>query len=133
MKVRVYTNEEISILRKNIFVRDVKYKREINYDPVFKLWCIMMRLDFPELSAREIFARGGFDINILHKKLPQRRIKDWLDNYRKFGIKYFLPETDSYSTIRKTKESLPITYDNMKMQLIDFVLKRLKEINYDNR
>ena len=85
MKVRVYTNEEISILRKNIFVRDVKYKREISYDPVFKLWCIMMRLDFPELSAREIFARGGFDINILHKKLPQRRIKDWLDNYRKIG------------------------------------------------
>lgn len=133
MKVRVYTNEEISILRKNIFVRDVKYKREISYDPVFKLWCIMMRLDFPELSAREIFARGGFDINILHKKLPQRRIKDWLDNYKKFGVKYFLPETDSYSTIRNVKENLPITYDNMKMQLIDFVLKRLKEINYDNR
>ena len=133
MKVRVYTNEEISILRKNIFVRDIKYKREISYDPVFKLWCIMMRLDFPELSAREIFARGGFDINILHKKLPQRRIKDWLDNYRKFGIKYFLPETDSYSTIRKTKDNLPVVYDNMKMQLIDFVLKRLKEINYDNR
>ena len=133
MKVRVYTNEEISILRKNIFVRDVKYKRDISYDPVFKLWCIMMRLDFPELSAREIFARGGFDINILHKKLPQRRIKDWLDNYRKFGIKYFLPENDSYSTIRKTKDNLPVVYDNMKMQLIDFVLKRLKEINYDNR
>jgi len=133
MKVRVYTNEEISILRKNIFVKDVKYKREICYDPVFKLWCIMMRLDFPELSAREIFARGGFDIGILHKKLPQRRIKDWLDNYKKFGIKYFLPEHECYSTIRKTQESLPITYDNMKMQLIDFVLKRLKEINYDNR
>lgn len=133
MKVRIYTNEEISILRKNIFVRDIKYKREISYDPIFKLWCIMMRLDFPELSAREIFARGGFDVNILHKKLPQRRIKDWLDNYRKFGIKYFLPETDSYSSIRKVQENLPITYDNMKMQLIDFVLKRLKEINYDNR
>ena len=84
MKVRVYTNEEISILRKNIFVKDVKYKREICYDPVFKLWCIMMRLDFPELSAREIFASGCFDIGILHKKLPQRRIKDWLDNYKKF-------------------------------------------------
>lgn len=133
MKVRIYTNEEISILRKNIFVRDIKYKREISYDPIFKLWCIMMRLDFPELSAREIFARGGFDVNILHKKLPQRRIKDWLDNYRKYGIKYFLPETDSYSSIRKVQENLPITYDNMKMQLIDFVLKRLKEINYDNR
>lgn len=133
MKVRVYTNDEISTLRKNIFVRDIKYKREISYDPVFKLWCIMMRLDFPELSAREIFARGGFDINILHKKLPQRRIKDWLDNYKKFGIKYFLPETDCYFSIRKTEEKLTITYDNMKMQLIDFVLKRLKELNNVSR
>lgn len=133
MKVRVYTDEEISILRKNIFVRDVKYKREISYDPVFKLWCIMMRLEFPELSAREIFSRGSFDVNILHKKLPQRRIKDWLDNYKKFGIKYFLPENESYSTIKKSKNNLPITYDSMKMQLMDFVLKRLKEINDENR
>lgn len=133
MKVRIYNNEELDSLKKNIFVREIKYKREISYDPIFKLWTIMMRLDFPELSAREIFARGGFDVNILHKKLPQRRIKEWLDNYKQFGIKYFLPESESYSTIRNQKKSLPITYDNMKMQLIDFVLKRLKEINNDNR
>lgn len=133
MKARVYTNEEISILKNNIFVKDVKYKREISYDPIFKLWCIMMRLEFPELSAREIFSRGSFDVNILHKKLPQRRIKEWLDNYKKFGIKYFLPEDESYSTIRKPKINPPITYDSMKMQLMDFVLKRLKEINDENR
>lgn len=133
MKVRVYTDEELESLKKNIFVKEIKYKREISYDPIFKLWTIMMRLEFPELSAKEIFARGGFDINILHKKLPQRRIKDWLDNYRKFGVKYFLPESESYCTIRKQKDLLPITYDNMKMQLIDFVLKKLKELNDDNR
>lgn len=37
-----------------------------------------MKHDLPELSAREIFARGGIDINIVHKKLPQRRIKNGL-------------------------------------------------------
>lgn len=133
MKVRVYTDEELKILKRNIFVREIRYKREIVYDPLFKLWTIMMRLEFPELSAREIFARGGFNINILHKKLPQRRIKDWLDNYRKFGIKYFLPEQESYHSIKVISNIKPVTYDSMKMQLMDFVLKKLKELNNDNR
>ena len=32
MKVRLYTDNEIKILEQNIFVRKVKYKREIEYD-----------------------------------------------------------------------------------------------------
>ena len=87
MKVRLYTDEEINKLNNSIFVRSVKYKREIEYDPLFKLWTIVMKHDLPELSAREIFARGGIDINIVHKKLPQRRIKEWMDNYKKFGMR----------------------------------------------
>ena len=96
MKVHLYTDEEINKLNNSIFVRSVKYKREIEYDPLFKLWTIVIKHDLPELSAREIFARGGIDINIIHKKLPQRRIKEWMDNYKKFGIRYFLPEDEYY-------------------------------------
>ena len=93
----------------------------------------MMIYDMPELSAREIFSRGGFDINILHKKLPQRRIKDWVDNYKKFGIRYFLPEDEYYQSITYIKNN-EVVYDSMKMQLLDYVLKRLKEIDFnDNR
>ena len=54
MKVRLYTDEEINKLNNSIFVRSVKYKREIEYDPLFKLWTIVMKHDLPELSAREI-------------------------------------------------------------------------------
>ena len=93
MKIRLYTDAEIAKLEQSIFVRSVKYKRELEYEPLFKLWTIVLKHDFPELTAREIFARGGLDINILHKKLPQRRIKEWMDNYKKFGIRYFLPES----------------------------------------
>ncbi len=133
MKVRLYTDNEIKILKQSIFVRNIKYKREIEYDPIFKLCTIMLRYDMPELSAREIFARGGFDINILHKKLPQRRIKDWVDNYKKFGIRYFLPEDEYYQSITYIKNN-EVVYDSMKMQLLDYVLKRLKEIDFnDNR
>ncbi len=133
MKVRLYTDKEIKILKQSIFVRNVKYKREIEYDPIFKLWTIMMRYDMPELSAREIFARGGFDINILHKRLPQRRIKDWVDNYKKFGIRYFLPENNYYQSITYEKDNT-IYYDIFKTKILDYVLRRLKEIDFnDNR
>lgn len=133
MKVRLYTDNEIEKLKQCIFIRNIKYKREIEYDPIFKLWTIMMRYDMPELSAREIFARGGFDINILHKKLPQRRIKDWVDNYKKFGIRYFLTENEYYQSITYEKNNT-VYYDTFKMQILDYVLRRLKEIDFnDNR
>ncbi len=131
MKVRLYTDDEIKKLKQCVFVRNIKYKREIEYDPVFKLWTIMMKHDMPELTAKEIFARGGFDVNILHKKLPQRRIKEWVDNYIKFGIRYFLPENEYYQSITKVTDNNDVVYDSFKMQLLDYVLKRLKEINFD--
>ena len=133
MKVRLYTDEEIKKLKGNMFVRDIKYKREISYDPVFKLWTIMMRLQFPQLSASEIFSRGGFDTEILHKKLPQRRIKDWLDNYKKFGVKYFLPLNECYYTIKKLESNHEIKNNKIEIQILKFVLQKLKELECDNR
>ena len=133
MKVRLYTDDEIAKLKQSVFVRSVKYKRELEYEPLFKLWTIVLKHDFPELTAREIFARGGLDINILPKKLPQRRIKEWMDNYKKFGIRYFLPENEYYKSITFTKDN-EVYYDSLKLQLMDFVLNRLKEIsNEENR
>lgn len=129
MKTRIYTKEELELLKKNIFVLDVKYKREIVYDPVFKLWTIMMRLEHPELTAREIFERGGFNICILHHKLPQRRIKEWLDNYKKFGVAYFLPVNTPYYSIKKLTKDKEVQVDSMKEQLLEFVLGKLNEKN----
>ena len=128
MKIRLYTDEEISKLKQSIFIKSVKYKRELEYEPIFKLWTIVLKHDYPELTAREIFARGGIDTNILHKKLPQRRIKEWIDNYKKFSIRYFLPENECYSSIN-TKEKDIVHSNDLKDQLMKFVLKRLKEIN----
>ena len=91
----------------------------------------MMKYDMPELSAREIFSRGGLDVNILHKKLPQRRIKEWIDNYKKFGIRYFLPENEYYQNITYIKNNKNV-YDSFKIQTLDYVLNRLKEINFDD-
>lgn len=130
MKKRVYTKEEIKKLKQCFFVQDIKRKSEISYDPVFKLWTIMMRYEFPELTAREIFARAGFDIGILNNKLPQRRIKEWKDNYIKFGVKYFLPDNEPYHSINKIEHKIEAK-NNLREQLMTIVLQKLKE--YDNR
>lgn len=125
MKVRLYTDEELKSLKQNMFIRDIKYRREIVYDPIFKLWTIMMRYDCPELSASEIFKRAGIDTTILHKDLPRKRIKDWLDNYYSFGVAYFLPEDSHYYTIRKNK-AVCNELDDFKSQLLNCILKRLE-------
>ena len=112
MKVRIFTEEEKEKLENNIYVIKVQHNRTIIYDPVFKLWCIMMRLYYPELSAKEIFKAGKFDTNMLNDRTPQERIRQWLNNFYKFGIKYFIPEDKAYYTLPET-------------------LKKYKENNYD--
>ncbi len=126
MKARIYTDEEIKLFKANMFVLEVRYKRELMYDPLFKLWTIMMRLKFPELSAREIFELGGFNTDMLHNKLPQRRIKEWLDNYRKYGYEYFIPNKP-YSNIRKLKD-LSKGENQFKENLSLLVMRELEKI-----
>lgn len=126
MKLRYYTDEELVSLKKNVFVKDVHLKRTIEYDVVFKLWCIMMRLEFPELTGKDIFIKAGFDVSILHDSLPQRRIGEWLKNYKKFGVNYFLPNLEPYFSLNKKVQS---EEDIFKTRLLSFILVRLKELN----
>ena len=126
MKAHIYTDEEIKKLKNNKYVLDVLYKRQIKYDTVFKLWCIFMRLQYPELSAKEIFKVADFPVDILHYKLPQRRIKEWLDNYIKYGSNYFIDNMPYYNvTSSKVK-----TYKNLYLiqEMIDLYIKKIEEL-----
>ena len=126
MKIRYYTDKELELLTKNMFVKEVHLKRTIEYDVVFKLWCIMMRLEFPELTGKDIFLKAGFDVDMLHDNLPYRRIADWVKNYKKFGLNYFLPDLEPYHSleIKNVKKE-----DIFKTRLLSFVLIRLKELD----
>lgn len=126
MKLRYYTDSELKTLESNIFVKEIQYKRKIEYDTLFKLWCIMMRFDCPELTAKQIFERAGFDCSILSDTLPYRRIGEWLKQYKRYGINYFLPELEPYCSKGITKKE--IKEDTFKLKLLQTVLKRLKEI-----
>ncbi|MDO5556930.1 MAG: hypothetical protein Q4G05_01615 [Clostridia bacterium] len=129
MKLRYYTDNEIAELKQNMFINKIHYKRVIEYDIVFKLWCIMMRLEFPELTGKDIFNRASINTNILHDNLPYRRIAEWLKNYRKFGINYFLPELEPYHSLEKQKTEDKI--DPVKLQILNYVLKELKKLEKD--
>lgn len=130
MKLRYYTDKELASLNRNMFVKSVRYKRQIEYDVVFKLWCVMMRLKFPELTCKDIFERAGFDTRILHDSLPHRRIGEWLKSYRKFGINYFLPELAPYHSLEFTVEKAP---DIFKIKLLSAVLQELKELDKNEK
>ena len=125
MKLRYYTDKEIESLKSNMFVKNILHKRTIEYDVVFKLWCIMMRFKFPEFTGKEIFRRAGFNVDILNDNLPYRRIGEWVKNYKKFGLEYFLPELAPYHSLDKEpQEEKP---DSFKLQLLKIVLEYLKE------
>lgn len=130
MKIRYYTDKELESLIKNMFVKEVHLKRIIEYDVVFKLWCIMMRLEFPELTGKDIFLKAGFDVDMLHDNLPYRRIADWLKNYKKFGLNYFLPDLESYHSlgVKSAKKD-----DLFKTRLLSFILIRLKELDNNEK
>ena len=116
MKRRIYTDDEIKILKSNIFIQDINYKRELVYDRICKLWTIVMRVECPELTAKEIFERAGINTTILHPDLPRKRIKFWIYNYKKFGVKYVIPEDQPYTV-----------NDKFKKQIFDIVLRRLEQ------
>lgn len=130
MKIRYYTDKELESLIKNMFVKEVHLKRIIEYDVVFKLWCIMMRLEFPELTGKDIFLKAGFDVDMLHDNLPYRRIADWLKNYKKFGLNYFLPDLEPYHSlgVKSAKKD-----DLFKTRLLSFILIRLKELDNNEK
>lgn len=113
-----------------MFVVDVLHKRTIVYDTVFKLWCIMMRLKFPELTGKQIFERAGFDTSILHDYLPYRRIGEWVNSYNKFGLNYFLPEYEPYHSLEKQVSE--VKPDVFKLKLLKVVLEDLKELSKEN-
>lgn len=113
MKRRMYSEEEIDLLKKCKFVLCVKYGTQIEYDPIFKVWCIMMKFECPELTAKEIFERAGMNTTILHKTTPRKRIADWIYAYKRYGIEYFLKGNEPYTLT-----------DNFKRQLYELLKEK---------
>lgn len=94
MKSKIYTEQEIILLKQNPFVLDIKYNRFIEYDPIFKLWCVLAKNLYPEVSARSLFYIAGFPLQIMNPNLPQKRILAWRNIFFRYGKEYFLYSKD---------------------------------------
>ena len=88
-KIRVYNDDEIKILLGNSNVERIRNKCHIVYKDSFKLWAVKEKLSDTSKTARQIFVAGGFDMNILDDRTPQKRICSWVKKYKMFGEDYF--------------------------------------------
>ena len=88
-KIRVYNDDEIKILLSNSNVEKIRNKCHIVYKNSFKLWAVKEKLSDTSKTARQIFVAGGFDMDILDDRTPQKRICSWVKKYKKFGEDYF--------------------------------------------
>lgn len=101
-KIRVYNDDEIKILLSNTNVERIKNKSQIVYKNEFKLWAVKEKLSNTEKTARQIFVAGGFDMNILDDRTPQKRLCSWVKKYKMFGEDYFTNKNKySYKAISK--------------------------------
>lgn len=101
-KIRVYNEYELEVLKKNPNVVKIKNNSQIQYSGNFKLWAVQEKLRHPEKTSRQIFESGGFDMNILDERTPQKRLCDWVKKYKKFGSNYFISNNKyTYKSVNK--------------------------------
>ena len=101
-KIRVYNDDEIKILLDNSNVERIRNKCHIVYKNSFKLWAVKEKLSDTSKTARQIFVAGGFDMNILDDRTPQKRICSWVKKYKKFGEDYFTDKNKyTYKAIQR--------------------------------
>ena len=124
-KIRIYNDEELQKISLNSNVESVRNKSHIVYKNSFKLWAVKEKTLYPEKTAREIFVTGGFDMNILDDRTPQRRLYLWSKKYKTFGEDYF---SNGYSYQAKQRS---IDYKDSK-QFIVFIIDKVSNEKVNN-
>ena len=102
-KIRIYNDFEIKKLLSNKNVKTIRNCSQIIYQDEFKLWAVTKKLNYPYLTAKQIFQLAGFDTNMLSDSIPRRRINEWTKLYKKYGKEYFL--NDSANIFLHKKET----------------------------
>ena len=132
-KIRIYNDTEINTLLNNKNIEKIFNKCQIVYKNEFKLWAVKEKINHIDKTARQIFEEGGFDMNILDDRTPQRRLCSWLKKYRKFGEEYFTNENKySYKAKEKSKKIyLSKTFNDPNFQALIIEKKENGSFNYN--
>lgn len=133
MSNKLFTKEEMSILSKNKYVKNVSIKG-ITYTDEFKSIFIVenKKGKFP----RKIFEECGFDINILGIKRIKSAGNRWRAAYRKNGV-CGLTDTRKSNTGRPSEKNLSLKEKYERLEAKNNLLKAenelLKKIQYLER
>ena len=132
-KIRIYNDEELKKISLNSNVESVRNKSHIVYKNSFKLWAVKEKTLYQEKTAREIFVTGGFDMNILDDRTPQRRLCSWMKKYSMFGEDYFT-DKNKYSYKAMAKKEYPFLSKTFNdPNFIAFVIQKKDDGTFDYR
>ena len=112
MSKKLFTKEEIDILSKNKYVKNVSSKG-ITYSDEFKR--IFISENQCGKLPRQIFEECGFDINILGIKRIESSGKRWRSAFRRNGVSQ-LQDTRKFNTGRPTEKELSLEEKYEKLQ-----------------
>lgn len=115
MSKKLFTNEEVEILSKNIYVKKVSSKG-ITYSDEFKRLFIVEN-ETGKLP-RQIFQECDFDINILGIERVHSSAKRWRSAFRRNGVSQ-LQDTKKFNTGRPTEKELSLQekYDKLQAKI----------------
>ncbi len=124
MSKRLFTNEEVRLLSKNKYVRNVSNKG-ITYTDEFKRLFIVEneKGKFP----RQIFENAGFDINVLGMQRIKSCGNRWRASYKYGGVSR-LQDTRKNNTGRPTTKDLSIEEKYARLEAQNKLLKAENEL-----
>jgi transposase-like protein len=124
MSKKVFTEKEIAILSRNLYVKSVSPKG-ITYSEEFKQHFISEyhKGKFP----REIFEEAGFDVNIIGIKRVKSSSERWRRAYEKEGV-LGLKDSRSESLDRPQKNELSLEEKNARLEAQINLLKAENEL-----
>ena len=124
MSKKLFTDEDIKLLCKNKFVKNVTNKG-ITYTDEFKH--LFIAENEKGKSARQIFEDSGFDVNILGMKRIKSCGTRWRTSY-KYGGANGLQDTRKYNTGRPTTKNLSIEEKYARLKVQNKLLKAENEL-----
>ncbi|WP_157037583.1 IS3 family transposase [Ornithinibacillus californiensis] len=105
MAKKYYSENEIKQLKQNPNIVDVK-KNQITYLPEFKVRAVKDNLEGKAPSL--IFLENGFDLEILGKDIPRKRLYTWREVYDKSGELGLLTDFRGKKESKKDSKELSI-------------------------
>lgn len=124
MSKKLFTNEEVKLLSKNKYVKNITNKG-ITYTDEFKHLFIVEN-ESGKLP-RQIFEDAGFDINILGIRRIKSSGSRWRNSY-KYGGANGLQDTRKYNTGRQTTKNLSLDEKYARLKAQNKLLKAENEL-----